>query len=1692
MSLGDGGSDPEGSASSWSARLRSLARRPLSAGLALGLALAAFAGGVVATKLAEGGAPTAQLAATSANHAPWMLFGHPRAADAARRGIPRPDGFAVWQTRFDTSGPDPRACVRMSRPLDAARSYGDFVLVSPSLAGKPAVAVKGDELCVAGVGFTDRTLTLLKGLPAKTGETLAANAEVPFVAAEKPPYVGFAGQGVILPREDADGIGIETVNVSRVDVEVWRVVDRNLVRRSISAPEPTAEGEYAGDYGSDTARGEGRLIWKGQIAVRGRAGERVTSVFPLGAVLKEMQPGGYLIKAKDASGPRALKSDKTDDSYDSNPPAQARRWVMFTDMALTAYDGSEGLDVVVRSLKTAKVQPGLRVALVAKNGEDLAEAKTDASGRVRFDRPLLEGEDAGRAKMVMAYGPQGDLAVLDLGRAPVDLSRQGVGGQTQPRAADEEAEGGDGEPAAGKKAAAPVDAYLYADRGIYRPGETVHVNALLRDREARAIKDRKGYIVFRRPSGVELIRYGFQKTPFGSAAANVTLPKNAPRGRWRAAVEIEGVEKPAGELSFAVEDFAPQRLAVTAKGNEPIPLRSGETRTIDVAARFLYGASGAGLQAQGEARLRVDPNPFPQFKDYQWGDQKQPFQEQFLDLETTVTDADGHAVLHLPTVAAHDSPQPLEAAVVASVFEPGGRPVREGTTLKVRSAPYYLGAKVDVGQGGFAKDPPVTLDVIAADPYGRRKAQAGVGYALVAETWNYDWFQQDGRWQWRRTNRDVVVQKGTLDVPVAASARIARRLGLGDYRLELDGPGGAHSVIRFAVGWGAPAKDVEAPDMVRVSAGTHPYSQGDSVEVTFKAPYPGEAQVAVATDRLIDFKTLSVGPNGTTVRFRSGPAWGGGAYVLVSVIQPRDAVSAPKPRRALGVVYVPLDPKGRRLDVALGAPAKAPSKAVLDVPITIKGAGFGSKARVTLAAVDEGILRITKFESPDPVKWYFGKRALKLDYRDDYGRLLDPNLGAPANVNFGADEIGGQGLTATPIRTVALWSGVIETGRDGHAVIHLPAPDLNGELRLMAVAWTDDAVGGASKPLTVREPVVAELSLPRFLAPGDRALATIELHNVEGRPGDYAATVGGRGGFLADIARLFHLPLGQRAIERVALDAPNHAGLGQIAFRVKGPGFATGRDFPIESRLGWGPVTRTSVALQAPGAAYTPTPDLLRGLAAGDATMTVSYSPFRGFDPGPVAAALARYPYGCTEQLVSTAYPLLYGAEIDPKLRRTTPALNAAVGRLLDRQSLDGAFGLWRVGDAEADPWLGAYATDFLIEAHRLGAPAPQAAIDRALSAMREISQPAGYVSIAYRTDYPDWWAGDKEASRRHTAEMRRRASAYALYVLAKAGRGDLARLRWWHDVQLKDEPSPLARAQIAAGLAMMGDRARADSAFRQAVAALGYREVNDFYQSPLRDLAAMVSLAYEAGEPALARSLQGRLENAVKDPDSLNTQEQARLLQAAHFMLAASGAPRIDARGVTPMSAAGGAPRWAVGRLADARFVNQGRGAIWRTVTVTGAPVSAPPAQASGVAISKQVLTLRGASADVAALRQGDRVIVRLSGRSSQARTTALVVDDALPAGFEIEAVLGPDDAQKGPFAFLGKLSEASAAEARDDRFVAAMDLPGRESFAFAYVARAVTPGNFLLPGAQARDMYRPQVAARTAAGRTAIAPGS
>ncbi|MFZ4603228.1 MAG: alpha-2-macroglobulin family protein, partial [Caulobacterales bacterium] len=992
------------------------------------------------------------------------------------------------------------------------------------------------------------------------------------------------------------------------------------------------------------------------------------------------------------------------------------------------------------------------------------------------------------------------------------------------------------------------------------------------------------------------------------------------------------------------------------------------------------------------------------------------------------------------------------------------------------------------------------FDVIAVDAAGKRVAAKGVAWTLVEEDWSYDWYLDGGQWRWRRTGRDVPVAAGSIDVPADKPVQIARdKMRAGQYRLILvDDAGGAQTSARFAAGWTYSAGgENEAPDTVAVAPPVEAVKAGSNVRVQIKAPYAGEAQIAIATDRVLSMKTMRVPEGGATLNLRADPSWGSGVYVLVTVMTPRSADKLPVPRRAVGVAYVPIDMGPRTLKVALPEKQVLRPRQTVNVPVTIVGAPGGEKVRITLAAVDEGILQLTKFESPDPAKFYFGRKALGVAIRDDYGRLLNPNLGAPSIPRQGGDSLGGEGLTVVPTKTVALFSGLVRVGRDGKAMVPLALPDFNGELRLMAVAWSESAVGAASQAATVRDPVVAELTLPRFLAPGDTADATLELSNVEGPAGAYRVTVSPSGAVSGQTySQSFQLAAKAQSRTRVALKGAG-AGIGQVLMTLEGPGgLKIERGYQIQSRTPFMPLTLTKVDSQAAGASFALNRAMLDAFAAGEGKALVSFSPLRGIDAAPLLDVLDRYPYGCSEQLTSTTLPLLYANALaqtaqkptDPQLRRR---VQESVDKLLDRQGSDGAFGLWRAEDRAASPWLGAYVTDFLRRAKAAGYVVPAAPLDAAYKALRSVARLDDFASVSYDFDVYAW-PGNTDSKER----LRSRSAAYALYVLAKAGKADLGEVRYFHDAKLKDEASPLARAQIGAALAHLGDRARSKNAFKLAESALGYRNTGDYYQSPLRDLAAVLALAAEAGDPELVERLSARLERDNREPESLTTQEQAQLLVAVDALLArAKGPMTVSVNGAPMMGAvASDAARLAQGLV----FKNDGQGPVFRTLTLSGIPKTAPGATSQGFSLDKRFFRMNGAAADPTALRQGERVVVVLSGATQSERLHPSVLVDLLPAGLEIESVLKPADGERGEpegsdgaFAWVGRITEPRVAEARDDRFVAAADLRS-ESFTFAYVARAVTPGAYILPAAQIEDMYRPGVIARTSVGRLGVAPGS
>tara|TARA_R110002096_G_scaffold49559_12_gene130811 strand:- start:553 stop:1497 length:945 start_codon:yes stop_codon:yes gene_type:complete len=311
------------------------------------------------------------------------------------------------------------------------------------------------------------------------------------------------------------------------------------------------------------------------------------------------------------------------------------------------------------------------------------------------------------------------------------------------------------------------------------------------------------------------------------------------------------------------------------------------------------------------------------------------------------------------------------------------------------------------------------------------------------------------------------------------------------------------------------------------------------------------------------------------------------------------------------------------------------------------------------------------------------------------------------------------------------------------------------------------------------------------------------------------------------------------------------------------------------------------------------------------------------------------------------------------------------------------------------------------------------------------------------------------------------------------------------HDERMSEIASPLARAQLGAALFMIGDRARSHNAFIEAEAALGYSNTGDWYQTARRDLAGVLALAAEAGESDLVGRLAERVALELPEPGRLTTQEKAFLLLAAQALSAGTDALEIETGAADALP---GQREFTLtpGELTtSAGFTNRGANPVWVTQIAHGETLEAPAAVAEQVSITKQVRAMDGTTVDLTKLIQGDRLIISIELSPSEQRTIPAILVDLLPAGLEIEAIVRPQDAgPNGIYSWLGVIDGPRIAEARDDRFVAAIDLRTGHSVRLAYIVRAVTPGQYTMPGAVMEDMYRPDVFARSETGQLVIRP--
>jgi len=621
----------------------------------------------------------------------------------------------------------------------------------------------------------------------------------------------------------------------------------------------------------------------------------------------------------------------------------------------------------------------------------------------------------------------------------------------------------------------------------------------------------------------------------------------------------------------------------------------------------------------------------------------------------------------------------------------------------------------------------------------------------------------------------------------------------------------------------------------------------------------------------------------------------------------------------------------------------------------------------------------------------------------------------------------------------------------------------------MAVAWSKDKIGHAASDVIVRDPVVLTATLPRFLLSGDHSSVRLDLDNVEGQAGDYTIAVTSADALAANATQ--KLPL--HAKERGALTVPltaSAAGNGSVRVSVSGPsGFSLERTFTLTVRPPAQILARRTLKPIAKGESLTLSSDLFADLVPGTGAVSISVGSSAALDAAGLLAALDRYPYRCSEQITSRALPLVYVSDLakgtplaaDPT---TNQHIRDAIDALLTRQDGNGSFGLWSVGGD--DTWLDAYVTDFLTRARERKIAVPDAAFKLALDRLRN--------AVANTTDV------DKNGG----ADL-----AYALYVLARNGAAPIGDLRYLADAKLDALSTPIAKAQLAAALSLVGDRTRAEKVYAAALAAITPSAQPDLvsredYGSTLRDAAALVALASEGNAPrATVQAAVQRVEAVRANLRATSTQEDAWLLLAASDMAKDGAKVLLDVGGEAVQR-----PLYRTIRAGDLqtplRVTNTGEGDVSAMVTVTGAPLTPEPAAEKGFKIERQTMTLDGDPVDTTTVKQNTRLVVVLKVTEAQPQFGRVIVADYLPAGFEIDNPHLVSSGDTGTLSWITDAVEPASSEFRDDRFTAAFERKKDDAPAFtvAYVVRAIAPGKYVRPQASVEDMYRSDRFGRTA----------
>jgi len=1401
---------------------------------------------------------------------------------------------------------------------------------------------------------------------------------------------------------------------------------------------------------------------------------------PLGAEAPQVRPWVMTRRRHQRMGMGQPWVQQPSVTYQPTTSASDQRLILLTDLGLVVKDSADGShDVFVQSIHSGAPLADVAIDMLGKNGLPIFSRKTNADGRATF--PTFKDFTREKTPTVYVAQSDGDFSFLPYQRndRQLNLSRFDTGGlYTQ------------GETGS-------LQGYLFSDRGIYRPGDEIHVGIVVKQMDWKPLPDGLPLeLVETDPRGIEIRSHTIKFSPAGLEDFTTATGQDSPTGSYEFSLYIvrDGNRNALlGSTSVRVEEFQPDRMTIKAELSTPPAAGwiSPDALSATVTLRTLFGTAAAGRHVKGSFKLTPSGAAFAKYADYLFVDPYNTQKSYDEDLGDVSTDADGRAKFDFKLERFEKGLYSLR--FVAEGFEPeGGRSVVTDTDAIVSSAPYLIAYKPEGDLNYINKDSPRAVRLIAVGPKLDKVAVGELTSELIELRYvSVLTRQENGTLAYQSVQKEISKAKKALTIPAAGLAMNLPTADAGTFALVIrNGSGDELNRISFeVVGHANVARSLEREAELKIKLSKPEYAPGEEAELEIQAPYVGAGLITVERDHIYSAQWFKTTTTESVQKIRIPEELEGNGYITVTFLRSLDSREIFTSPLSYGSAPFAISRARHSQAVTIDAPKLVRPGDTLKVGYQTAG-----PARMVLIAVDEGILQVARYHTPDPLSYMLRKRALEVTTEQILDLVLPELHLLNENSATGGDQEGLLARSHNPFKRkgqkpVAFWSGIIESdGKPGH--VEVPIPDyFNGTIRVMAVTVSDGAIGVTEGKVVSQGYFVIQPQAPYFGTPGDEFEVTALVANNTGSTSNNS---------------------------KVSVNLSTSAALEVVGDKSIETPIATGTDATIRYRVRvrakpvLGDATLVIGASAAgksasytldmsirPASTYVTTitsgyvkKSLLRSVKADLPLHRQMYPEMRTIEVSassfPLTLAygllhyLATYPYGCTEQLVSQAFPaVVLGSRPEFGLNSDMAAksIEHAIATLEARQNSEGAFGLWSSG-AEVVPFVNVYATHFLIEAREHGFEVPPLLLTGALNSMRTMTASPGPELENYRAD------------------------AYALYLLARSGvvvTDQANALRAELDQNDKASwPSDLTALYLASTYQLLKMDREASEIIRQAPALPPADSQFDTYCD---DLVYRATYLYLMSKhfPDRARKIGPAqilaIADAIKD-NRQNTISSAYALLALDAYAQTAGTlshspitftakmpdqklRSLDTQNVEFAHAEVPADATSVHIEGDTDF------ALFYQLTEAGFDLAPPTTEIKKrIEVFREFDNEKGEAVTSSPIES--KIDVKMSVRAMDSPVSNVAIVDMIPAGFEIDI---------SPEGLGSRTSGATAAttwtpdfvDVREDRVVF-YGTVGTDAQTFSYRLKPTNRGTFTVPPLYAEGMYDRSVQARSLGGRFTI----